>query len=497
MYVLGIDVGSSSVKVALVDASTHKVLSLVHQPAVEMEIISKSFGWAEQHPEVWWENTILGIKKAIENADIDGRDIASIGISYQMHGLVLVDKQNKVLRPSIIWCDSRAVEIGTKAFDSLGRDHCLSSYLNSPGNFTASKLRWVRENEPEVYKKIHKVLLPGDYISMKLSGICNTTITGLSEGVFWNFKEHRIASDLLAYYEIDEALLADIVPSIGLQGTVTASVAQDLGIAVNTPITYRAGDQANNAMSLGVLSPGQLAATGGTSGVVYAVLDKMIYDKESRINSFAHVNHRKANPRIGALLCINGAGIQHAWTRKQVACGGVSYNDMEAIITKIPVGSDGLRIIPFGNGAERMLNNRITGSQINNLQFNKHTRSHFYRAGLEGIAFSFVYGSYLLQHLGLDPQIIKAGNDNLFQSSVFSKTIAPLLDVEIEIADTNGAIGAAKASGVAVNIYDNVEQATEQLKIERTFYPDANRDDYKEAYEYWAADLEALIKKQT
>lgn len=494
MYLLGLDVGSSSVKAAIVDASSGTALSLVQQPAIEMGIISKFPGWAEQQPEVWWTNTVIAIKKAIGKAGINGTDIASIGIAYQMHGLVLVDDQLSVLRPAIIWCDSRAVEIGQHAFDALGKNHCLSNYLNSPGNFTASKLKWVKENESDLFSKIHKVLLPGDYIAMMLSGVCNTTITGLSEGIFWDFQQHSIAENLLDHYGISKSILPSQVPSIGLQAKVKSSVAQDLGLSNSIPVSYRAGDQPNNALSLGVLQPNQVAATGGTSGVVYGVVDKLIYDNESRINSFAHVNHTEEDPRIGALLCINGAGIQYAWMRKHIAREGIAYADMEKMISDIPVGSDGLRILPFGNGAERMFNNKDVGAQINNLQFNRHEGSHLYRASLEGIAFSFIYGFQLLKDLGLDPEIIKAGNDNLFQSPVFSTTIASLLDIEIELVNTSGAIGAAKASGVGAGIYDTIEEAVGKISTDKNFYPDAHNEAYNDAYQLWKIDVEKLIE---
>lgn len=493
MYLLGLDIGSSSVKAAIVDAQTGQSLSLVQQPSIEMDIISRFSGWAEQQPEVWWHNTGVAINAAIEKAGIKGKDIASIGISYQMHGLVLVDENQNILRPAIIWCDSRAVPIGDQALEDLGRDHCLENYLNSPGNFTASKLKWVKDNEPDIFKKIHKVMLPGDYIAMKLSGEFNTTITGLSEGIFWNFKTHGVATDLLDYYGIDKKLLPEIVPCIGLQGQVKDSVANKFGLKPGVAISYRAGDQANNAMSLGALNPNQVAATGGTSGVVYGIVDKLIYDKQSRINGFAHVNHTKASPRIGALLCINGAGIQYAWMRKQIAQDGVQYSDMERMVSSIPVGSDGLRIIPFGNGAERMLNNTNPGARINNLQFNRHTRAHFYRAALEGIAFSFIYGFQLLKELGLDPQVIKAGNDNLFQSSIFSTTIANLLNINIELAKTSGAIGAAQASGVGINIYKNIEEAVQQIEIDKTYYPENSNGVFSYAYEAWKNDVELLL----
>lgn len=493
MYLLGYDIGSSTIKTALVNAETHDVVGLIQYPNKEMEMISHQIGWAEQHPEVWWENVCQATKAILKESDVDPKQIKGIGIAYQMHGLVLVDKNQKVLRPSIIWCDSRAVEIGNEAFTALGENYCLSHFLNAPGNFTASKLKWVKENEPDVYDNIDNVLLPGDYIAMKMTGEVKTTISGLSEGIFWDFKENSLAKRLLSHYEISPELIPEISGTFEIQGRLTSEAAMSTGLVANIPVTYRAGDQPNNALSLGVYHPNEVAATGGTSGVVYGIVDNPKFDPLSRVNGFAHVNHTLENPRLGLLLCINGAGIQYTWLKNQMSQAGTSYNDMEKMLSSIPVGSDGLRIIPFGNGAERMLSNRNIGAQVNNLQFNRHTRAHFYRAALEGIAFSFIYGFNVLKELGLNPKVIKVGNDNLFQSHVFSTTIANLLDCCIEVIKTTGAVGAAKASGLGTGVYMNLDEAMKSGEVEKRYFPERSNGTFHQAYQVWTEDLNKLI----
>jgi len=490
MYLLGLDIGSSSIKAAIVRSADHAVVASAQQPSEEMEIIAVQPGWAEQKPEVWWQYTQLAIKSVIEQSGINGQDITSVGISYQMHGLVLVDKDQNVLRPAIIWCDSRAVSIGDQAFQDIGPTYSLENYLNSPGNFTASKLKWVKENEPDIYDRIHKVLLPGDYIAMKLTGELSTTVSGLSEGILWNFKEHTTANKLLDYYGIAPSLIAEPMPSVSLQGRLRAEVATSLGLSPKTVVSYRAGDQPNNAMSLGVLEPGQIAATGGTSGVVYGVTDQYIYDKKSRVNTFAHVNHSAKLPRLGVLLCINGAGIQYAWMRKNIAGSKTAYNDMETLAGEVPIGSDGLRILPFGNGAERMLENKDQGATIRNLRFSNHTSAHMYRAALEGIACSFAYGCEVLSDLGMQLTGMRVGNDNLFRSQIFSQTVANLLDTNIELVQTSGAVGAAKASGVATGTYSNLAEATTGTEIEKQYLPTQKGNIHKEMYQRWRADLD-------
>ena len=390
-YLLGFDVGSSSVKASLVDTETGQVAADAHYPEKEAPIIAVKAGWAEQDPQMWWENAKLSLKRIMNETGAKGEDIMAIGISYQMHGLVCVDKNQQVLRASIIWCDSRAVPYGDNAFHDLGSTKCLSHLLNSPGNFTASKLAWVKDNEPELFEKIDKIMLPGDYLSMKLSGEINTTISGLSEGMMWDFKEKKPAKFLLDYYGISEDQLAEIVPTFSVQSTVCKEAALELGLKEGTPISYRAGDQPNNALSLNVFNPGEIASTAGTSGVVYGVLGEVNYDPKSRVNTFAHVNYTKELDRLGVLLCINGTGILNAWVHRNVT-PDISYAEMNDLGATVPIGSDGVSIVPFGNGAERVLENKEIGCSIFGLNFNKHNRAHIVRAAQEGIVFSFCYG---------------------------------------------------------------------------------------------------------
>lgn len=493
MYLLGYDIGSSSIKAAVVEADSGQAIGVVKYPESEMAIDAPQPDWAEQNPEDWWENVCKATRKLIRDYRISPAHIKGIGIAYQMHGLVLVGKDMSPLRPSIIWCDSRAVETGDRAFEEIGRARCLRSLLNSPGNFTASKLRWVQENEPGLYARAHKFMLPGDYIALKLTGRAATTASGLSEGILWDFREHAPSRDVLGHYNIDSALVPELVPTCGPQGKVTAEAARATGLAEGTPVTYRAGDQPNNALSLNTLHPGEVAATGGTSGVVYGIVDKLIYDENSRVNSFAHVNHRPEQPRIGVLLCINGAGIQYSWVKHQAIGSQLSYPEMERLAGTVPAGSQGLSVLPFGNGAERMLNNKNVGGYIANLQFNRHQRPHLIRAALEGVAFAFVYGMNILKEMGLDVRQIRVGNDNLFQSAVFSSTIATLMDSRIELYETTGAAGAAKAAGVGAGAYASLEEAMKQAAIVNAFEPLPEKELYQEAYARWEGELNARL----
>lgn len=492
MYTIGYDLGSSSIKVALVETSTGKSMGVVNEPKEEMTMYSPQKGWAEQNPEDWWAHICKATKQILDDTKVQPNEIKGVGISYQMHGLVIVNEQGTALRNSIIWCDGRAVEIGKKAFDELGRDRCANELLNSPANFTASKLKWVKENEQDIYSKIYKAMLPGDFIAYKLSGKINTTISGLSEGIFWNFKEDKIADWLLDYYGLEEDHIPEIVDTFSNQGQITSQGALETGLAEGTPILYRAGDQPNNALSLNVFNPGEVAATGGTSGVAYAITDNLSVKESSRVNNFAHVNYKGKNRRIGKLLCINGAGIMYRWLLNNLNVS--SYQEMNELAAQVPVGSEGVIILPFGNGPERMLENKDLGAQIKNVNLNMHTSAHLCRAALEGIAFSFVYGIEILKADGIKAKVIRAGNDNLFRSPIFSNTIATLIEQDIEIYNTTGAIGAARACQLHDGNYANFGKQIMDNDYIMNYKPSSEKEDYRLAYELWKNELEINLK---
>ena len=488
MYLLGYDIGSSSVKASLVDAQSGKCVATAFYPKSEAAIIAVKPGWAEQEPASWWENLKLATADIMASSAVCPKDIKAIGISYQMHGLVCVDKDRNPLRPSIIWCDSRAVPYGQKAFDTLGHEQCLSHLLNSPGNFTASKLAWVKENEPELYSKIYKIMLPGDFIAMKLTGEICTTISGLSEGMMWDFSEGRTAKMLLDYYGIDESLIPEIRPTFAEQGRVSAAAAAELGLAEGIPVTYRAGDQPNNALSLNVFNPGEIASTAGTSGVVYGVLGEVNYDPKSRVNTFAHVNHTPDQTRLGVLLCINGTGILNSWMKRNVAPEGISYAEMNDLAATAPIGSAGVSILPFGNGAERMLENREVGSSIHGVNFNVHSKAHLLRAAQEGIVFSFKYGIEVMEQMGMNVNKIHAGHANMFLSPIFRETLAGVTGAVIDLYDTDGSVGAAKGAGIGAGIYRDNNEAFVTLEKLAVIEP-ARQEEYAQAYELWKSRM--------
>lgn len=496
MYLLGYDIGSSSVKASIVNAETGKCVSSAFFPKSEAEIIAVKQGWAEQRPEQWWEHLKQSTAAVLAESKVNPAAIKAIGISYQMHGLVCIDRDHNVLRPAIIWCDSRGVPYGEKAFDELGHEKCLSHLLNSPGNFTATKLKWVKDNEPEVFERIDKIMLPGDYIAMKLTDRVCTTLSGLSEGMFWDFKNGRVADFLMEYLGFSSSIIPEIVPTFSVQGQVTAHAAAELGLSEGTPVCYRAGDQPNNALSLNVFNPGEIASTAGTSGVVYGVNGEINYDPKSRVNTFAHVNHTNEQTRLGILLCINGTGILNSWIKRTVAPEGISYPAMNDLAAQAPIGSEGVSILPFGNGAERVLQNREIGSSIHGVNFLKHGKQHIVRAAQEGIVFSFQYGIEIMEQMGMDVKKIHAGHANMFLSPLFRETLAGVSGATIELFDTDGSVGAAKGAGIGAGIYkDNNEAFATLDRIEVIEPKEADRQAYRDAYGLWKQRLETILNK--
>lgn len=493
-YLLGLDIGSSSIKATLVDADTGTSVSSAHSPKEEMPMLAVQPGWAEQDPELWWHHVVISVKECLKN--VDASNVKAIGIAYQMHGLVVVDKNMKPLRPSIIWCDSRAVGIGEKVFSQLGHAYSLQHLLNSPGNFTATKLRWIKENEPAVYSQIHKIMLPGDFIALKLTGEATTTATGLSEGIFWDYQSNSVSQKLLDCLEINQGLLSRVVDVFSEHGVLTKATADELGLPAGIKISYRAGDQPNNAFSLNVLNPGETAATAGTSGVIYSVTNQNSFDMKSRVNAFIHVNSKADAIRNGVLLCINGTGILNSWLRKNTMGNGTpnSYEQMNAMASQSPIGAEGVSVLPFGNGAERILENKDIAASFHGVNFNRHNQSHLFRAAQEGIVYALNYGFEILQEMGLKSDVIRAGHANMFLSPLFREAFVNTTGVRLERYDTDGAKGAALGAGVGAGVYKTFEEAFKGLKLIGSEEPSAElREQYLKAYEGWKNKLGSVL----
>jgi len=491
-YLLGYDVGSSSIKATVLDTESQRLAAAAVSPKRELEIQAPRPGWAEQDPEIWWKHLVLATEEISSVQGVDLGEVEAVGISYQMHGLVCLDDVGAVLRPAIIWCDSRAVEIGDEAFQGLGPKRCLQVLLNSPGNFTASKLSWVGKNEPAVFEKISKVMLPGDYVAFRLTGEISTTPSGLSEAILWDYSSNDLARFVLEYYGIPETMIAPVVPNFSVQGKLMREAAARLGLKPGIEVTYRGGDQPNNALSLNVLEPGEVAATAGTSGVVYGVGSEASYDERSRVNTFVHLNHTERKPRYGTLLCVNGSGCLNSWLKHNVMgseSSSSSYEQMNEAAAAAPVGCDGLLIMPYGNGAERTLENRNLGASLHGLDFNRHGRAHVLRAGQEAVVFALRYGLEIMEGMGLKIETVRAGAANMFLSPLFAEAFATVSDARVELFNTDGSQGAARGAGIGAGIY-NFDDAFHGLEPVRTVEPNPELGEaYGQTYRRWRAVL--------
>jgi xylulokinase len=494
LYLLGFDIGSSSIKGSIINAHTGTLAASASFPDVEMPILALRQGWAEQAPQTWYDNAVKVTRLLKKQAGKKLKDIAAIGISYQMHGLVLVDINKHVLRNSIIWCDSRAVGIGERAADRIGRKKCLKHLLNYPGNFTASKLRWVIENEPAIYKKTYKFMLPGEYVAMRMSDKIVTTVPGLAEEMLWDYANKSVSGDVLRVTGIQRQKIPDIMPTFSIQGELTKKAAQELGLKPGIKISYRAGDQPNNALSLNVLEPGEVAATAGTSGVIFGITDKNLHDTGCRVNTFAHVSNTEKNVRNGVMVCVNGTGILNSWLKHNTT-DGRSYQFMNRKASIIPPGSGGVMVLPYGNGAERTLCNREIGASIHNLNFNIHKRRHVFRAGQEGIVFALNYGFEVMKEMGMKTKKVRAGHANMFKSPVFREIFANTCGVAVELYNTDGSQGAARGAGLGAGIFKTRSEAFRGLKRIAVIEPGRRlMSVYGEIYKRWKSILTKELK---
>lgn len=488
MLCLGIDFGTSAVKLTIWDADSNSSLVTVRYPEEEAPILSLQEGWAEQSPEDWWNYLLQALRKAHASGLYTPDDIKAIGISYQMHGLVLLNKEGECLRNSIIWCDSRAVSVGEQTQAALGSAYCAQHLLNLPGNFTASKLAWVQKHEPELFRQIHDVMLPGDYISYRMTGMATTTPAALSEGIFWDFTADQLAEKLFQYHHWNPAWIPNIRPVFGSHGELNQTAAAALQLRAGIPVTYKAGDQMNNAWSLGVLRSGEVAASAGTSGVIYAVTDQIKTDPHARINAFAHVNHSSANINLGLLMCINGAGILNKWVRR-LAGGNFSYDEMNRLASSVAPGADGLCFFPFGNGVERMLENKLIQAHLLHIDLNRHNQAHLFRAAQEGIAFAFRYGLDILHEMQVVPKSIRAGRANLFLSDVFTEAFVQLSQTPLELYNTDGSVGAARGAARGIGYFSSDEAVFERDIPLKQMEPDHRTGRWNELYQYWKHEL--------
>ncbi|WP_339655368.1 FGGY-family carbohydrate kinase, partial [uncultured Salegentibacter sp.] len=346
---------------------------------------------------------------------------------------------------------------------------------------------------PENFKKASIMMLPGDYIAAKLSETPQISTSGLSEAALWDFSKGKLATEVLDKMGLSEDFIPEIVPSFGDQATVSSAIANELGLDPDTKINYRAGDQPNNAFSLNALKPGDIATTAGTSAVMYAVSAENTFDPESRVNTFLHVNNTEKAKHNGVLLCINGSGILYQWLRKIISVGReelIPYEKLNEEAAKVEPGSKGLRFYPFGNGVERIFSNKEVNSGIENLNYNIHQPAHLIRSACEGIVFAMNYGFEVMQSIGVEGKVVRAGKDNLFLSPVFREIFVNTTQTTLELYNTSGAEGAARGAAVGYGFYKEFDDAFTSLKCLERMEPDPKLSkQYQEIYQEWKQNI--------
>ncbi len=465
MDFLGIDVGTGGSRAVLIDSSGAIVASatIEHAPFASPEI-----GWAEQNPEDWRRASIEAIRQVLANENVNAEDIAAVGLSGQMHGAVFLDKFDKVLRPSIIWCDQRTENQCRELTEKIGAEK-LIELVSNPAlpNFTLTKMLWVRENEPEIWRKVKCVLLPKDYVRFCLTGDKATDVSDASGTLMLDVRNRKWSKEILAASEIGESLLPELYESAEITGTISAECAAETGLLKGTPVVAGASDNAAGAIGMGIVRVGSVSATVGTSGVIFAVTDKPSIDLRGRIHTFCHA----APNRWHVTGVTQAAGLSLRWFRDNFSLNE-NYDDLTAESAKISVGADGLLWTPYLMGERTPhIDSNVRASLIGLTA--SHTKAHVVRAILEGVAFSLRDSLEIFKDLDIPIQTIKLGGGGA-RSSLWRQIQADVYGRAVEIveSDEGAAYGAVLLAGVGAGRWKTIDQACgETIRVAEKIEP--------------------------
>ena len=500
---LGIDLGTTGVKAALFAADDGRVVSSAF---VEYPLYHPQPGWAEQHPADWWQATLTAIRVCLAEGAVGGvqpPDVAGVGLSGQMHGVVLLDEQGQVLRPCIIWADQRSEAEARWMTERVGAAR-LIELVSNPAltGFSAPKLLWIRDNEPELFARARTMLLPKDYIRYRLTGTMAMEISDAAGTCLLNVKEGEWSREVLAAIEVDPSLLPPVVPSDAVSGTITEAVAAQTGLPAGTPVAGGGADNACGAVGNGVVQAGLALVSIGTSGVVLAHSDVPQVDMSGPVPRVHTFNH--AMPRAWYLMGVTqGAGLSLRWLRDNIGLperalerwtGLDAYELLAKEAESVPPGSDGLLFLPYLQGERTPhLDPYARGGWIGLTA--SHDRRYLVRSVLEGVAFSLKDCFTIIQEQGLHIEQVRATGGGA-KSLVWRQIIADILGVELVItnAQEGPAFGAALLAGVASGVYASVQEAcTMTVRIaERTEPRKETVGVYDEAYETYRALYPAL-----
>jgi xylulokinase len=454
---LGIDVGTGGTRALILDRQGRLLASATEEHA---PFASPQIGWAEQHPEDWWRAGSMAVKKALATAKLKGEDIACVGFSGQMHGAVMLDEHDVAVRPALIWCDVRTEKQGRGLTEKIGADRLIQLTCNPAlPNFTLTKFLWVRENEPENWRRVRSVMLPKDYVRFRLTGERATDMADASGTLLLDVAHRRWSREVLQAAEIDDRLLPSLHESPDVCGKVSGEGGAASGLKPGTPVVAGAGDQAAGATGMGIVAPGAVSATIGTSGVVFAATDRPALDAKGRLHTFCH-----AIPgRWHVMGVTQAAGQSLRWFRDRFGAGAEDgrdpYDRLTAEAEKVSPGADGLLWTPYLMGERTPHLDPVARAALVGLTAS-HTRGHIVRAILEGVAFSLRDTFTIFQEMHVPVRSIRLGGGGA-RSPLWRQIQADVYGHEVEIveAEEGAAYGAAILAGVGAKIWRSVDAA--------------------------------------
>ena len=459
---MGIDVGTGGTRVVVVDTRGKIITSATeeHEPFASIEA-----GWAEQRPEDWWRAARIAIRKALQDSRARADQISCLGFSGQMHGAVMLDRAGQVVRPALIWCDVRTQKQADDLTALLGSQRVIELTSNPAlTNFTLTKLLWTREHEPGNWQRVRSVMLPKDYVRFRLTGLVATDVADASGTLMLDVKHRRWSKEMMKAAEIDDSVLPALYESPEVCGKISAEGAEASGLAMGTRVVAGAGDQAAGAVGLGIVTPGTVSATIGTSGVVFAATDEPVTDAGGRLHTFCH-----AMPNRWHLMGVTqAAGLSLEWLRDAFFkdCASTSNNEYEQMVHEaeaVPPGADGLLWAPYLMGERTPhLDPSVRGALVGLTA--SHSRGHLTRAVLEGVAFSLKDTFTIFEEMRVPIARVRLGGGGA-RSALWRRVQADVYGREVEIAEAEegAAYGAAILAGVGAEFWPSVEAACESV----------------------------------
>jgi xylulokinase len=470
-HILGIDVGTGGTRAVIVGENGRIVASATeeHEPFASPQI-----GWAEQSPEDWWRACGTAVRKALAEASLRGDEVACVGFSGQMHGAVMLDGSDEIVRPALIWCDVRTEKQCHELTEKIGAEELIRLTSNPAlPNFTLTKFLWVRENEPANWKRVRSVMLPKDYVRFRLTGERATDMADASGTLMLDVARRRWSDEVLQAAGVEKSLLPQLFESPEICGKVSASGAAATGVQQDTPVVAGAGDQAAGAVGMGIVAPGAVSATIGTSGVVFAATDRPALDPKGRLHTFCHA----VPDRWHVMGVTQAAGLSLRWFRDRFGIGGNEnggdpYESLTTEAAAVAPGSDGLLWAPYLMGERTPHLDPNARAALIGLSAS-HTRGHVVRAILEGVAFSLRDSFTLFAEMGVPVRNIRLGGGGA-RSSLWRQIQADVYEREVEIleAEEGAAYGAAILAGVGAGAWSSVDAAcSEVVKVAQRVAP--------------------------